>query len=77
MDVLDRMKSGRFKIFRTLNEVWEEFRMYHRKEGKRIEKHDDLMDAMRYAALSLERGECVAEDNRWSSDIKYESLGII
>jgi len=77
MDVLDRMKSGRFKIFRTLNEVWEEFRMYHRKEGKRIEKHDDLMDAMRYAALSLERGECVGEDNRWSSDIKYESLGII
>jgi hypothetical protein len=28
------MKSGRFKVFRELNDFFEEFRLYHRREGK-------------------------------------------
>ncbi len=30
MDMLDRMQTGRFKVFRHLNDWFEEFRLYHR-----------------------------------------------
>ena len=53
MDILDRMQTGRFKVFRHLAEWWEEFRLYHRKDGKIVKERDDLMDATRYAAMML------------------------
>jgi hypothetical protein len=34
MDMLDRMQTGRFKEFKELNDWWEEFRLYHRKDGR-------------------------------------------
>jgi hypothetical protein len=34
MDMLDRMQTGRFKVYRHLNDWFEEFRLYHRKDGK-------------------------------------------
>jgi Terminase RNaseH-like domain len=34
MEMLQRMESGRFKVFKHLNDWWEEFRLYHRKDGK-------------------------------------------
>ena len=33
----------------------EELRLYHRKNGKVVPLKDDLLSAMRYAALSVER----------------------
>ena len=33
MDMLDRMQTGRFKVFKHLNDWFEEFRLYHRKDG--------------------------------------------
>ena len=33
MDMPDRMQTGRFKVFKHLNDWWEEFRLYHRKDG--------------------------------------------
>lgn len=53
MALLDRMETGRFKVFRHLNDWLEEFRLYHRKDGKLVDEHDDLMDATRYAIMSL------------------------
>src|SRR5262249_54891505 len=32
MEMLDRMQSGRWKVFRHLEDWWEEFRLYHRKD---------------------------------------------
>jgi len=52
-DILARMQSGRFKVFRHLEPWFAEMRMYHRDEGKIVKQYDDLMDATRYAALSL------------------------
>ena len=52
-EILHRMQTGRWKTFRTLNKVLEEQRMYHRDDGKIVKQFDDLMDARRYAALSL------------------------
>ena len=53
MDMLQRMQTGRFKVFNYLNFWFEELRMYHRKDGKIVKVHDDLMSATRYASQSL------------------------
>jgi hypothetical protein len=48
------MQTGRFKVFKTLKDAWlEEWRMYHRDDGKIVKQYDDLMDATRYACLSI------------------------
>lgn len=51
MDMLDRMQTGRLKVFSTLTDWFEEFRMYHRKDGKVVKLDDDLMSATRYANM--------------------------
>lgn len=53
LDMLDRMKSGRFKVFETCVGWMEEFRLYHRKDGKIVKEHDDLISASRYATMML------------------------
>jgi hypothetical protein len=53
MDMLGRMQSGRFKVFKHLNDWWEEFRLYHRKDGRVHKEGDDLMAATRYAIMML------------------------
>ena len=53
MDILQRMQTGRFKVDRTLSQWWEEFRMYHRKDGEVVKERDDLMSATRYAVMML------------------------
>ncbi|WP_411962689.1 terminase large subunit domain-containing protein [Mesorhizobium sp. ES1-1] len=53
MDMLDRMQSGRFKVFSTLTDWFEEFRLYHRKDGQVVKLRDDLMAATRYRKLTL------------------------
>jgi phage terminase large subunit-like protein len=53
MAMLDRMQTGRLKVFGHLNEWFEEFRLYHRKDGKVVKEHDDLMSATRYAIMML------------------------
>ncbi len=53
MLMLDRMQTGRLKVAAHLNEGWEEFRMYHREDGKVVKERDDLMAATRYALMSL------------------------
>ena len=51
MDMLDRMQTGRFKVFKHLNDWFEEFRLYHRKDGKIVKVDDDLLSATRYANM--------------------------
>ena len=53
MEMLQRMESGRFKVFGHLNDWFEEMRIYHRVAGKIIKKHDDLMASTRYAVQSI------------------------
>jgi len=53
MDMLDRMQSGRFKVAKHLHDWFEEFRLYHRKDGKLVKEGDDLMSATRYAIMML------------------------
>jgi hypothetical protein len=51
MDMLDRMQTGRLKVFKHLNDWFEEFRMHHRKDGKIVKLDDDLISATRYAMM--------------------------
>ena len=51
LEMLDRMQTGRLKVFASLLDWFEEFRMYHREDGKIVKVDDDLMDATRYAIM--------------------------
>jgi phage terminase large subunit-like protein len=53
MDMLERMETGRFKVFGHLADWFEEFRLYHRKNGKVVKEADDLMAATRYALMMI------------------------
>jgi phage terminase large subunit-like protein len=53
MEILQRLQTGRLKVFKNLYDWFEEKRMYHRKDGKIVTKNDDLMAATRYAVMSL------------------------
>jgi len=56
-EILHRMQTGRFKVFKTQAGILEELRMYHRQDGKIVKQFDDLMDAMRYGALSIRHAQ--------------------
>lgn len=50
-DMLDRMQTGRLKVFSHLGDWFEEFNLYHRKDGLIVKKGDDLLAATRYASM--------------------------
>jgi phage terminase large subunit-like protein len=51
MDMLQRMQTGRWRVFDHLNDWFDEFRLYHRKDGRIVKLRDDLMSASRYANM--------------------------
>ncbi|PFX12219.1 Large terminase protein [Stylophora pistillata] len=52
-EALQRMQTGRLKIFKTLHQTLKELRMYARDDlGIPKKRNDHLMDAMRYVTLS-------------------------
>lgn len=53
MDMLTRMQTSRWRVFRHLNDWFGEFRLYHRKDGLVVKEADDLMSASRYALMML------------------------
>lgn len=50
-DMLQRMQTGRWKVFSTCGSWIEEFRLYHREDGKIVKERDDLISASRYALM--------------------------
>ena len=76
MALIQVMENGKFKVFSTLPDWFEEFRMYHRKGGKVVALRDDLMSATRYAFQS-QRFAVSGKDPTWTKDIKYRNYGII
>ena len=49
----NRVKDRRIRVYNTLPEWFEEYRQYHLKDGKIVDREDDLMSATRYAIQSL------------------------
>jgi phage terminase large subunit-like protein len=50
-ELLDRMQTGRLQVFSHLAQWFEEFNLYHRKEGLIVKLNDDLMSATRYGMM--------------------------
>lgn len=50
-EMLQRMQTGRWKVFSTCQMWVEEFRLYHRDNGLIVKERDDVMSASRYAMM--------------------------
>jgi hypothetical protein len=50
-EMFDRMQTGRLKVFSHLNDWFEEFNLYHRKDGLIVKEGDDLLSATRYGVM--------------------------
>ena len=76
MAMIQAMENDKFKVFSTLSDWFEEFRMYHRKGGKVVAIRDDIMSATRYAFQS-QRFAVAGEDPVWTKDVAYGHYGIV
>jgi phage terminase large subunit-like protein len=52
LEIDQRMTTGRFKVAAHLADWFEEFRMYHRKDGQIVKQRDDLLSATRVAVMA-------------------------
>jgi hypothetical protein len=59
--MLDRMQTGRWKVFSTCEEWWQEFPGYHRLDGKVVKRDDDTISAARIGMMMLRHGKTLAE----------------
>lgn len=73
MDMLDRMQTGRLKVFSNLADWFEEFRLYHRKNGIIVKLRDDLMSATRIGLMMLREAKTRPKPRK----INYGKLGSI
>ena len=72
-EMLDRMQSGRLLIFSHLVEWFEEFNLYHRKDGLIVKLNDDLMSATRYAMMM--RRFSTVQTKRIDQSPLFQSVG--
>ena len=65
-EMLTRMQTMRLRVFSHLNDWFEEFRLYHRKDGLVVKDGDDLLSATRYALMMRRHAKThdQAESNR-------------
>jgi len=62
-------------VSRHLNDWWEEFRLYHRKDGRVVKEGDDLMSATRYAIMILSHASTKAAYDKFRAPIRYRKAG--
>jgi phage terminase large subunit-like protein len=58
-EMVDRMQTARLKVFSHLNDWFEEFELYHRKDGKVVKERDDLLSATRYGIMMLRHAKAL------------------
>jgi hypothetical protein len=63
-DCFDRIETGRLKVAKHLNDWFEEFRLYHRKDGLVVKEHDDVMSAMFKGLMMLRKATVFAPPKR-------------
>lgn len=59
--MLTRFQSRQLRVFKHLGDWFDEFRMYHRKDGIVVKMDDDLMSATRYALMDLRKAKTLQE----------------
>lgn len=50
-EVIERASTGRFRVFSTCTEFFDEYRNYHTRDGKIIARRDDVLKAVFYALM--------------------------
>lgn len=60
-EMYDRFETGRLLVDETLTDFFEEYRLYHRKDGKIVKLQDDLICAIRYAIMMKRHAVSVSE----------------
>jgi len=66
----EAMQTGQFKVFSTCFEWFEEYRFYHREDGKIIKIKDDLMSATRYGYQSRRFADVPSKSSGfWSKEM--------
>ena len=74
MAMLTRMQMGKLKVFKHLNDWFDEFRLYHRKDGKVVKEGDDLMAATRYGIMMLRFASTKAMYDKFRRPIEYPKV---
>ncbi|AWY03081.1 terminase large subunit [Pseudomonas phage SCYZ1] len=78
-----QMDNGNFKVFSTCTRFLQEMKLYHRKDGKIIDRSDDMISATRYASIMMDRhgapGCTLNHSYHWSGKLVSQSYlsGII
>src|SRR5262249_16779494 len=49
----ERFRAKQLRVFRTCTDWFEEYRQYHRSEGKIVKLRDDLMSATRVGVMAI------------------------
>lgn len=78
IEMLDRMKTGRWKVFSTCGGWFQEFRIYHRVDGLIVKERDDRISASRYALMMRRYAKTEPrdeEDERYDDGGRNESTG--
>lgn len=70
--MLSRMQAGKWKVFSTCGEWFEEFRLFHRESGIVVKERDDVLSssriglmALRHAMVKPKRGDWQAPGTAW------------
>jgi phage terminase large subunit-like protein len=66
LDILTRMREGRFSVSANLTKWQEEARGYHRKNGLIVKHNDDLMSATRQAIMDIRYAKSVHPLNTYN-----------
>ncbi len=77
-EMLERMQTSRLKVAVHLNDWFEEFLMYHRKDGKIVKEVDDLLCATRYLLMMLRHATTKQEKHMpgsWRERLKAKRKG--
>jgi hypothetical protein len=70
MEMLTRMREGRFKVFSTCTMWLGERSLYHRKDGLIVKLNDDLISASRYAMMGRRFARVKDRRVAWGSDFR-------
>jgi Terminase RNaseH-like domain len=77
MEMADRMRGGRWLVFKGQNDGWlEEYRLYHRDaDGRVVDENDDAISASRYGLMMRRFGR----SGQWNfyKPIEYPRSGIV
>tara|TARA_Y100000310_G_scaffold312663_1_gene360196 strand:+ start:1739 stop:3190 length:1452 start_codon:yes stop_codon:yes gene_type:complete len=79
--LIDRMRTGRLKVSDHLYDWFEEYRIYHRKDGKVVKMNDDLMSATRILEMMIRHFSVMEPPRRRAGVSMFEprdrSMGLL